>query len=109
MRTTRERQRRVDVRPLRSSLVWRVSQDGLAPVNMPRLLGVAPAPRGQVMSAVISNCGLYRYRLDRMLRDDHGPTVAFVMVNPSTADATQDDATIRKCIGFAKLYSAVRL
>jgi len=61
------------------------------------------------MSAVISNCGLYRYRLDRMLRDDHGPTVAFVMVNPSTADATQDDATIRKCIGFAKLYSAVRL
>jgi len=61
------------------------------------------------MTAIISDCGLYRYRLDRKLSDDHGPTVAFIMVNPSTADATQDDPTIRKCIGFAKLYHAERL
>lgn len=51
------------------------------------------------MSAVISNCGLYRYRLERSFGD--GPTLMFVMVNPSTADARTDDQTIRKCIGFA--------
>lgn len=60
-------------------------------------------------SAVISDCGLYRYRLERTLRDDDGPTVAFIMVNPSIADAEQDDATIRKCIGFAKTFGAAEL
>lgn len=49
--------------------------------------------------AVISQCGRYRYRLWREWSD--GPTVVFCGVNPSTADATQDDATIRKCVGFA--------
>jgi hypothetical protein len=28
--------------------------------------------------------------------------LVFVMLNPSTADASKDDATIRRCIGFAK-------
>lgn len=49
-------------------------------------------------SAVISDCGRYRYRLERQSAGD-GAT-AIIMVNPSTADATQDDATIRKLIGF---------
>lgn len=29
------------------------------------------------------------------------PTILFVMLNPSTADATQDDNTIRRCKSFA--------
>lgn len=52
------------------------------------------------MSAIVSQCGRYRYRLDRRWAD--GPTCGFVMLNPSTADATEDDPTIRRCIGFAK-------
>lgn len=53
------------------------------------------------MSAVISPCGKYRYYLSR----EGGPSknmVAFVMLNPSTADADIDDATIRRCRDFAR-------
>ncbi|MEY2927549.1 MAG: hypothetical protein RL367_2026 [Pseudomonadota bacterium] len=51
------------------------------------------------MSAVFSRCGRYRYRLDRIL----GPGIkaAYIGVNPSRADATSNDPTIRKLIGFA--------
>lgn len=52
------------------------------------------------MSAIISDCGYYRYRLERHGSD--GPLVGVVMVNPSTADATEDDPTIRKLKGFAE-------
>lgn len=49
-------------------------------------------------SAIISPCGRYRYRLER---DGSGlDKTAVIMVNPSTADAEQDDATIRKLKGF---------
>lgn len=57
------------------------------------------------MSAVISDCGLYRYRLERHALAGAG-AVAWIMVNPSTADATQDDATIRKVIGFSERMGA---
>lgn len=50
-------------------------------------------------SAVISPCERFRYRLERVLRE-RGPTAAVIMVNPSTADAVTDDATIRKLEGF---------
>lgn len=49
------------------------------------------------MSAVISACGRYRYRLTR----GEGRLLAFVMLNPSVADAEQDDPTIRRCRAFA--------
>lgn len=55
------------------------------------------------MSAIISPCGLYRYRLERSIGGFlAGPSVAWIMVNPSTADAETDDATIRKVIGFSE-------
>jgi hypothetical protein len=50
-----------------------------------------------VNKAIISSCGNYRYRLWR----GNGPTLHFVMLNPSTADATVDDPTIRRCLSFA--------
>jgi hypothetical protein len=53
--------------------------------------------------AVLSDCQTYRYRLSRRWNDRLG-RVAFVMLNPSTADASNDDPTIRRCIGFAKLW-----
>jgi len=51
--------------------------------------------------AVISMDNRHRYMLARDW-DDSLPRCAFIMINPSTADAEQDDPTIRKCIGFAK-------
>ena len=59
--------------------------------------------------AEISDCGLYRWWLRRSWtlmneRNEHvvGKGVCcFVMLNPSTADDTQDDPTIRRCINFA--------
>lgn len=59
------------------------------------------------MTAVISSCGLYRYRLERPIEQRHieaPTTIMWVMLNPSTADATKDDATIRKCRGFSERW-----
>lgn len=43
----------------------------------------------------------HRYTLTRRWASD-GLTFVVVGLNPSTADETQDDPTIRRCIGFAK-------
>ena len=51
-------------------------------------------------SATISDCGKYRYWLERKWGD--GSPQVFVMLNPSTADATENDPTIRRCMTFAK-------
>lgn len=54
-------------------------------------------------AAVISADGLYRYTLERQWCQDPR-YVLWLMLNPSTADATKDDATIRRCVGFAKSW-----
>lgn len=79
--------------------------------------------------ARISSDGLYRYLLWREWRGTHDRknwrwlggkdgagaelgeplSCLFVMLNPSTADGNQDDATIRRCVGFAKAWNYERL
>lgn len=66
----------------------------------PELFDAVPDVR---KSAVISDDDLYRYELTRHW-SDVGRTMLWVMLNPSTADADQDDPTIRRCIGFAKSW-----
>lgn len=54
-------------------------------------------------TADISNCGTYRYRLGRVW-DGQKPVCAFVMLNPSVADASIDDPTIRRVVDFAQRW-----
>src|SRR5215217_1316798 len=65
----------------------------------PKRLEGTTSPRG----AEISACGKNRYKLWR-LWDFSKPYCLFIMHNPSTADADQDDPTIRRCIAFAKSW-----
>ena len=51
--------------------------------------------------AEFSSCGSYRYSLSRIW-DESLPAVLFIMLNPSTADGTKDDPSIRRCISYAK-------
>ncbi len=59
------------------------------------------------MSAIISACGAYRYRLEREVGME-GKVFAYFGINPSTADAAIDDATVRKWIGFTKVFGGRR-
>jgi len=47
--------------------------------------------------------GQYRYRLWRRW-EQSAPAIAFIMLNPSTANAERDDPTIRRCMGFAQTW-----
>lgn len=53
-----------------------------------------------ISGAHFSGCRTWRYSLWR--RWSEGTTLAVIGLNPSTADETQDDPTIRRCIRFAK-------
>lgn len=57
-------------------------------------------------SAILSDCRKYRYALWRTWGDLEAPDskgyAMFIGLNPSTADETLDDPTIRRCVGFAK-------
>lgn len=53
--------------------------------------------------AVISEDGLYRYVLRRVWVENTQSQV-WIMLNPSTADATNDDPTIRRCMSFSRAW-----
>lgn len=50
--------------------------------------------------AVISPCLNYRYQLERTWDVERSYAV-FIGLNPSTADAVEDDPTIRRCMRYA--------
>lgn len=54
-------------------------------------------------SAIISECGNYRYELKRIW-DSSKPWVLFICLNPSTADHEAEDKTSRVCINYAKKW-----
>lgn len=76
-----------------------------------------------IRGATLSPCRRYRYTLTRRwdvpLLSSPATTnrldvashdrVAFLMLNPSTADSTIDDPTIRRCIGFAQSWGFASL
>lgn len=62
------------------------------------------------MSAIFSPCGQYRYRLGRSIVTNRpGLTIAWLMVNPSTAGVEINDASIRKVCGFSERFGARRV
>lgn len=77
------------------------------------LIGFASAPKpeasalpgdGIERSAEMSLDLKYRWLLRRMWAP--GPCILWVMLNPSTADGTEDDPTLRRCIAFSKAWGA---
>jgi len=56
-----------------------------------------------IKGAIISDCGKYRFQLWRIW-DETKPCVLWIMHNPSTADAVEDDRTIGRCIEFSKSW-----
>lgn len=58
-------------------------------------------PNAEDRGADLSDDGRYRFRLWRIWDWDM-PVDCWIMLNPSTADATDDDLTIKKCRGFSQ-------
>jgi hypothetical protein len=56
-----------------------------------------------ISGATFSACRQYRYTLTRIW-DESKPLVVFCGLNPSTADETEDDATVRRELGFARRW-----
>lgn len=55
-----------------------------------------------LVPAEFSECRTWRYVLRRQWGE--GDMLGFILLNPSTADETQDDPTIRRCVGYAKAW-----
>lgn len=56
-----------------------------------------------------SPCRTYRYELTRTANPEGQGTCVFIGLNPSTADETKDDPTIRRCLGFARQWGCAEL
>lgn len=54
--------------------------------------------------AIFDITGRYRYSLWRAWSPHH-PRIAFILLNPSTADELRNDPTIRRCISFARTWN----
>lgn len=65
-------------------------------------------PCGTISRAWFDEARRFRFMLERDFREGEG-AVAFVLLNPSVADAHTDDATIRRCSGFTKRWGKKRL
>lgn len=75
-------------------------------------------PADDPNGAILDDDREYRYRLWRTITpaeqatltgDGDRSTVAFVLLNPSTADETDDDRTLRRCTGYAERWGYDRL
>ena len=66
-------------------------------------------PCGTRAEAAFSPCGAYRYALT--LRWGAGPRLAWIMLNPSRADAARNDPTVERCERRARAmgYGAMRV
>ena len=60
--------------------------------------------------AQISACAKYRYHLVRHW-DDGAQPLPIIMLNPSIADASIDDPTIKRCMAFARreMFGGIRV
>lgn len=72
-------------------------------MSAPTLFEFAPES-----SAALSADGVYRYSLRRQWQGGE-PVDLWIMLNPSTADATKDDPTIRRCVAFSKSWGSCGL
>lgn len=70
---------------------------------MSPLSSLTPTDGTQGSWATVSDDGLYRYDLGRFW-GDADRLALWVMLNPSTADASEDDPTIRRVRGFSRIW-----
>ena len=61
-------------------------------------------PQFDDRGAEFSDCKKYRYLLWRIWNKKL-PTLTVIGLNPSTADETIDDPTVRKCMGYARAWN----
>jgi hypothetical protein len=59
-------------------------------------------------SAIFSKDRRYRYQLTRFWAKE-GERIVWIMLNPSVANASENDPTIRRCIDFSKSFGAASM
>lgn len=67
----------------------------------------SPGPRRPVIigrDARISPCERYRYSLTRRWGPTSGSAATWLLLNPSTADATVDDQSVRRMVDFSHQF-----
>lgn len=80
------------------------SKQSIVPSALAGFSQLKPLPGLLRSSAVFSSDGLYRYELWRVWNEPGERYAMFIGLNPSTADETSDDRTVRRCINFAKSW-----